>query len=417
MKYLVHQIQEEHLNNEAKSTNPSAYLATFFFDARGTQLEKSPLGMFRTLLRELVEQDPRLMEDFLKLYLSKRARHDPDWHLEELREWIQRMFFKFGEKPIYIFIDALDECEESDMEAHTNARDLVNFFEDLLQTKDSGKGVIKEPRTLTLHLCLSSRHYPYISVQRNIDLLEMHVEHENSDDIRQYIQMKLQFDVDATPDFKERALQNDRFIAWRNLGNIGEEVARRAKGVFLWVVLVVHDLKLAQDRGKSMREIRDILDRIPDVLNDFFDQILEGLTRGDRSDALSLLQFVIFARRGVDAVAAQHALAFGAEPPPISVKQFRESENFLGPRNFKRRVQDLSRGLVEVVSNDRKQRQNALQFIHETVRVFFLDQGCRRLLMLYSSPTADPVSLIHHRFMKTCFNYLAAEDVRTTVAL
>jgi hypothetical protein len=81
MKYLVHQIQEEHLNNEAKSTNPSAYLATFFFDARGTQLEKSPLGMFRTLLRELVEQDPRLMEDFLKLYLSKRARHDPDWHL------------------------------------------------------------------------------------------------------------------------------------------------------------------------------------------------------------------------------------------------------------------------------------------------------------------------------------------------
>ena len=410
MKYLIHKIRELHdLNHQAKSSNPTAYLATFFFDARGNELEKSPLGMFRTLLRELLEQEPRLMEDFMGLYESKKARNDPEWHLEELREWVQEKFIKYGDKPVYIFIDALDECEETDMEAHTNARDLVNFFEDLLQTRTSGEGILEEPRTRSLHLCLSSRHYPYISVQRNIDLLEVHMEHENSADIRQYIRMKLPLDRDAMPSY--------RFTAKDYLGEVGEEVARRAKGVFLWVVLVVNDLKLAQDRGKSMREIRGILDRIPDALNDLFDQILEAVTQRDRSDTFQLLQFVIFAHRGVDATAAQHALAFRAEPPPVSVEQWRKSDEFLGPKKFRRWVEDTSRGLIEVVPTDREHTQSALQFIHETVRVFFLDQGCRRLLTLHSSPIANPISMIHHHFVKTCFNYLAAEDVRATVAM
>ena len=37
--------------------------------------------------------------------------------------------------------------------------------------------------------------------------------------------------------------------------------------------------------------------------------------------------------------------------------------------------------------------------------------------MLYSSPIADPVSMVHDRLVKMYFNYLAADDVRTTVAL
>src|SRR3984957_12853468 len=305
------------------------------------------------------------------------------------------------------------------MEAHTNARDLVNFFEDLLQTQTDGKGMLEDMRTRSLHLCLSSRHYPYISVQQNIDLLEMHMEHENSADIRQYIRMKLPLDKDVKPNSEERALQDNYFMAKDHIGEVGEEVARRAKSVFLWVVLAINDLKLAQDRGKSMREIRGILDRIPDALNDFFDQILETLTQGDRSDTFQLLQFVIFVRRGVDAITAQHALAFRAEPPPVSVEQWRKSDEFLGPEKFKRRVEDTSRGLVEVVPTDQEQTQSALQFIHETVRVFFLDQGCKRLLTLHSSPSpiTNPISMIHHHFVKTCFNYLAAEDVRAMVAL
>src|ERR1700744_4121982 len=54
MKNLVKNIRVQH---------EAAITVSFFFDARGTSLEKSPLGLYRTLLLELLTSIPDLLRE------------------------------------------------------------------------------------------------------------------------------------------------------------------------------------------------------------------------------------------------------------------------------------------------------------------------------------------------------------------
>jgi hypothetical protein len=53
---------------------------------------------------------------------------------------------------VVYFIDALDECPESEI------RDLVEFFEDLSEVA-AAKGI-------RFRVCFSSRHYPNVSLEK-----------------------------------------------------------------------------------------------------------------------------------------------------------------------------------------------------------------------------------------------------------
>ncbi|KAL5094999.1 hypothetical protein Trisim1_003605 [Trichoderma cf. simile WF8] len=101
---------------------------SFFFHARGDDLQKTPLGFLRSLLHQILNQIPEALSDLVSVYQQKcRDMGDPpekwQWHLAEL--W---GFFKSSlpriltNRSIWLFIDALDECGES------YAKDLVRRF-------------------------------------------------------------------------------------------------------------------------------------------------------------------------------------------------------------------------------------------------------------------------------------------------
>ena len=133
-------------------------IAAYFFNARGNKLEKTPLGMLRSLLYQLLDQDPHLCKRFIPMYLDKQKNHGNawEWHVGELKSFLLSVMKKFKPKPPLLLVDALDECNEPEV------REVVSFLESISVNAVSAK--------IPLNICLSSRHYPNISMERRLEL-------------------------------------------------------------------------------------------------------------------------------------------------------------------------------------------------------------------------------------------------------
>jgi hypothetical protein len=129
----------------------SAVIISFFFNARGDILEKSTLGMYRSLLLQLLTAIPSLQDDFVRMFSRKRKHGDVyKWNIEELQEFFIAGAKGLQQHRLVCFIDALDECKENEV------RELVEFLEGLGDTAVSSG--------TSLNICLSSRHYPHIRI-------------------------------------------------------------------------------------------------------------------------------------------------------------------------------------------------------------------------------------------------------------
>jgi ABC-type ATPase involved in cell division len=53
-------------------------IAAHFFNARGNKLEKTLIGMLRSLMYQLLEKDPVLCELFARNYVDKEKKHRKD---------------------------------------------------------------------------------------------------------------------------------------------------------------------------------------------------------------------------------------------------------------------------------------------------------------------------------------------------
>jgi hypothetical protein len=120
---------------------------SFFFNAKGTLLERSVEGMFRSLLHQLLDQCPGLDRT-----IKQRRRGESNWPVELLEEHFRDCVLLLSGRDLTCHIDALDECEESDVRA------MIEFFEDL-----GCKAVTSHVR---LRVCFASRHFPYISMSK-----------------------------------------------------------------------------------------------------------------------------------------------------------------------------------------------------------------------------------------------------------
>ncbi|KAI0878843.1 hypothetical protein GGS24DRAFT_442279 [Hypoxylon argillaceum] len=122
-------------------------IMAYFFNARGGVLEKTPLGMLRSILYQLLSKDATIYEAFLDTYHEKkRMYHEGEllWQQSELKKFLQSIVKQPQpqSRPLLLVVDALDECNEEDV------RDVVGFLEGL-SVKAVQVGV-------ELRICLSS---------------------------------------------------------------------------------------------------------------------------------------------------------------------------------------------------------------------------------------------------------------------
>ncbi|KAJ9653118.1 hypothetical protein H2198_007668 [Neophaeococcomyces mojaviensis] len=331
---------------------------TFFFNARAPgELEKNTLGLYRSLVHQLLSLQASLRPIFLHEFSSKVYNQRVErWTQAELQNFITAVVCGGHLPGLNIFIDALDEGVEE------NIRDMVQFFANLAEHSVTSGAVFR--------LCLSSRHYPYISVRKGMSLfLEDQTEH--TQDIKIYIQNKLNGNDD------------------QSLENIRQILLQRSAGIFLWVVLVIRILNQVHDRGRGMAAMRTRLESTPQALSDLFTSILTR-NQEDFEECITLLRCVLYSVRPLNAVELYLAIKQRHAPAdmdesidwpmqrhnPVGIRELigwiehQEVDHFLRTRGeyVSRYILDCSRGLVEV-SRDYSCR---VQFIHETVRTTLL---------------------------------------------
>jgi ankyrin repeat protein len=304
-------------------------VVSFFFNARGEDLERSTVGTYRSLLLQLLEKFPRLLRVFDSLGLSTACiSTEYNWSIEALETLLEQAL-RMLEKPTVCYIDALDECDERQI------REMIAFFERI--------GEFVASSEIQFHICLSSRHYPHITIEKGIDLV-LEGQEGHSQDITNYIQDKLKIG-------KSKLAQQ-----------IHTELQQKASGIFMWAVLVVEILNKEHDRGR-IHVLRRRLQEIPGDLHTLFRSILTRDSH-NKKELLLCIQWVLFAAKPLSPVELYYAILSGVEPDALSAWD----QDEMTPDTIERFILDSSKGLTDITAS----KAQRVQFIHESVRDFLL---------------------------------------------
>lgn len=342
--------------------------AAFFFCANGDELERSCLGLFKSLLYQLLPEDRVHFQRFQKIWDKKKMPCNragaATWQETELESFFESMFMEQPRKRAIIFIDAVDECDAP------NVRPMVYFWRKItLSAYNLG---------VDLNVCLSSRHFPTITLS---DCPEIIIEQHNSHDIATYVDHKFQLGI-AT-----------QVPQWELLR---DTILRKSAGVFLWAALVVEDVMKSWDNGYGMPFLIKQIMEIPDALEALFSNMFSNLDPEIRELTVKFFQWAILATAPLRLHEWHHVMAFIRQPALGSLNEWRQSVNFTeSDDQLEKQIRSVSRGLVEVKKVGADDLQDSegeeisvyagagslnlengntriVQIIHESVRDFFL---------------------------------------------
>lgn len=380
------------LIRHTEKTRRDVKLVAWFFNARGHVLERTTEGMYRAMLHQLARDQPGLCEqvfktlgrlktlgdlgiqegqDYQTLGLWKAQNYKKNkWPLQVLKDLCYDAVLHWaGSCRVMFFVDALDEVDTED-----DIRDMVTFFEDLTEA-----AVTTGPR---LSICLTSRHYPRITMNRSLDLILDDQEGHTVDIIR-YVKCRLRL--------KQEQLKH----------KLAQSIILRASGIFIWVVLVVRILNKEADHG-NQHLLQDKLQQIPNELNDLFRQLV---MKGDIDERfLPTILWALFTPRPLNAEEMYYGVMVGLQQ--LTAESSIWNTRLADPVMLAEYISSSSKGFLEVREDDCSPRSGVVQvvqFIHESVRQFFTAQG---LLMLDDSICSDVAATGHERLAQWCQDYL-----------
>jgi ankyrin repeat protein len=330
---------------------------SFFFNARGEELQRSLEGMYRSLLYQLLEQMPHLSA---ALPNGREHASKQGWHIEVLKELFEAAILALGSTQVTCYVDALDECDDSE------ARAMVEAFEAF------GRCAVEAQ--IGFRVLLSSRRYPHITIE-DCQELDLEGQEGHEADIADYVRCKLK-------------------IGQSKIANeIRAAIQARASGVFLWVVLVIRILNECDARGKK-HLLKKRLDTIPDGLSELFDEILR---RGKHAsdDLLLTFQWILFAQRPLKREELYFAITTDCSNDDI--EDWDRDE--ITADVMERFLLDASKGLAEMTRG----KQPTVQFIHESVKEYLLSTG---LTKLQPDLCGDLAVLSHDRLVQCCCHYM-----------
>lgn len=345
--------------NHRDRRTKNGLVISFFFNARGHELEKTTIGMYRSLLVQLLEKQTDLQRVLDKLPSGHR------WTIGSLQDIFEEAVQSLGET-VFCYIDALDECEESQV------REMTSFLREL----DSPKS--------RLYTCLASRHYPHITVPNAVHVI-LEEQNEHYDDIAVYVRSALHIGNEK----RSEAIRLD--------------LQEKASGVFMWVVLVVEILNKEYDAGRG-HTLRKRLEQIPKDLHALFHDILtrDGL---NTEGLLLCMQWLLFAKQPLTQKELYFAIMSGLEPAALDECH----SDDLSEENMAKYILNYSKGLAE--SN--KSKVPTMQFIHESVRDFLLKE--KGLHIIWPNLETNIAGQSHERLKQACLQYMAMQQITSFI--
>jgi hypothetical protein len=347
---------------------------SFFFNARGQGLVRSTEGLYRALLYQIVDSVPSLHD--LVDPLARRVYKKVGWDLPVLKDLFREAVRHYRyEESLTCCIDALDECKEDDV------RDMLQLFEDL--------GEMATSEGLPFSVCFTSRHYPNITIAHVEELLIDNL-HGHQNDISKYVDRRLKL-------YHVGKVLRKELVA---------EIQKRSSGVFLWVVLVVGILNKTGDRG-DIHLLRNRLWELPTDLRELFDNIVERKDSG--VNFLPIMQWMLYSSRPLSATELYFAVMVSTDS--LSETTIRCDAEVVNERVLRDFITTSSKGFLEVVAVHAghygiASSDLSVQFIHESVREFFVVYGLQRIDARLGASGKSVAEASHQQLARCCLSYM-----------
>lgn len=368
----------KHISRHAMKDD-SVIVASFFFQAGGVAMQHTITGILRSLLHQFMSQVPDLCSKITQTYWIKRERNfDWEWSQNELQEAFLTCVAEAAKTyRMQIYIDALDECGEE------AAVHLVEVFRSVADS---------------LCICLSRRHHllsghdPLIAFK---DELEVSVEENNATDIKRYLRHQL-----------DESLFQD-------------QISKKALGNFLWVTLVVGQVRSWLGRGVSSDIITNKIRSLPIGLSELHELWFINIDKSDLEESLKLFQWICFALRPLSLQELRLAMVLDEDTSYLSIQECQESESYIGSNEtIIKRVHDLSQGLAEIpvytrfLKGKKDMWYGNVRVIHRSVHDFLLEKGLR---ILYEGQNRGRdktlIGWSHFRLSRSCIHLLSMSEV------
>ena len=338
------------------SVSNKLVISSTFFWSSGYPMQRSQLGFLQSLLYQVLRHFPEQVPTLCPRRWRKASQpeeFDP-WTKSELVEILTSITANQDLAARYcFFIDGLDECEGEHYE-------LVQMLARIGQPS-------------AVKICVSSRPWNVFrkafghAPERRLILQDL-----TTNDMDRYIRDKLE----ADDQFRILAASDSSAHLFPR------EIRKRAKGVFLWVFLVVRSLLRGLTEDDDMAMLRERFRDIPDDLETYFKRMIGAVDKVyDRYMARSLLlactadgPLPLSSYYYVDVDQRNHQFALQAAHEPYTHETF-----FSMKKNVENRISKWCRDLLEISAGQESSTttpdpifQFQVDFLHRTVRDFLV---------------------------------------------
>lgn len=273
MKFLATSPLTKHLLTRWTRGRPMLTAQCYFW-APGTEIQKSPEGMLRSLLFQLLG-DPGVGSDFIKNVCPahwnsslQNQSNSSAWSVSELKAVFLLVVERLTQKSfLMLFVDGLDEYGED----QAQRQELIDLF---LSMKEIS----------CLKICISSRPWN-IFLDAFRELPSLILEQLNRPDIESYVMAKCSESV-AFQDLS--TIDPDRATAIRST------IVDKSSGVFLWVTLVTRRLLTDMQDGIGLLRAEKLLDDMPPGLDEYFKFMIDSIRPSDRCQAARIYQLMVW---------------------------------------------------------------------------------------------------------------------------
>ncbi|KAH9069606.1 hypothetical protein EDB83DRAFT_440420, partial [Lactarius deliciosus] len=264
----------------------SASMAYFYFDFRDVD-KKARRNLLPSLLAQLSTRSNAFCDILFRLYEThdQGARQPSD---KALTQCLKKMLTLPNQGPVYLIIDALDECPDTS-DVPSAREQVLDLVKDLVSLRLS-----------TLHICVTSR--PEVDICDALESLasqtvSLQDEGGQKKDIASYVRSVV---YAGSGKFMRRWKKDDK-------EHVIETLSKRADGMFRWAFCQLEVL-----RNCLPQNVRRVLRELPKSLDETYERVLREIGKANPDQAYRLLQCLTVATRSlrVDELAEVLALDF-----------------------------------------------------------------------------------------------------------
>jgi hypothetical protein len=354
MKHLCHnQYTQKCLEDWAQGTQ--LIVTRFFFNDRGASMQKSLFGLLRTLLHQIISAFPPFApiafpehwKDLRKLQIISRgtAKLSREFSKAEVLTGFYNILEQ-EEHAVSIcgFIDALDEYQGADREI----LEILNEMYARSRRSDSQHQSVKRQQ---FKLCVSARPHTVFETESS-QSPGLNIQQHVTQDIVTYVNGRL---------------WTGASVEVQLLQSLTQAIVSRSSGVFLWVRLAVESLLDGLENFDIDDRLWERVHLLPSDLEDFYSQMLRKIASPYQREAQRLFKIALEApKRFQESQFVCYANIDYASLEAHPEKYFARRNWSQARSHFKRRLRNISGGLLEIIDDSK----GHIQFIHQTAKDF-----------------------------------------------